>query len=438
MLIRRSDMFWDEKIESLSRDEMTSIQEKSLKQTVKYAYEKVPFYKQLLDEKGVRAEEIKKLEDISLLPFTTKADLRDNYPYGLCAVPQSDIVRLHASSGTTGKPTPVFHTRRDLENWVNCMARNCYMAGVRRDDVCQIAFRYTLFTGAFGHHYGAEKIGAMVIPTSSGQTERQIMMMQDFGTTVFHCTPSYAVTIAEKMSEMGVDRDSLSLRISIHGAEPMTEEMREEIEEKLGTLAIGDYGLTELGGPGVSIECPEKAGYHINEDYFYPEIIDPETLQPLPDGETGELVFTTLQKEALPIIRYRTRDITTLTRDRCGCGRTLIRHGAIKGRSDDMLIIGGVNFFPSQLESMMLGFEETTPHYEIHLGKRGRLDSVSVKVETKPDFWANVSGDKIAELTLKMEKKVQDLLGFRMDVHIVEPQSIPRSEGKAKRVIDDR
>jgi len=363
-------MFWDEKTECLSRDEMTGIQEKSLKQTVKYAYEKVPFYKQLLDEKGIRAEEIKTIEDISLLPFTTKSDLRYNYPYGLCAVPQSDIVRLHASSGTTGKPTPVFHTKRDLENWVDCMARNCYMAGVRQDDVCQIAFRYTLFTGAFGHHYGVEKIGAMVIPTSSGQTERQIMMMQDFGTTVFHCTPSYAVTVAEKMSEMGVDKDSLSLRLSIHGAEPMTEEMREEIEKKLGTIAIGDYGLTELGGPGVSIECPEKAGYHINEDYFYPEIIDPETLQLLPDGETGELVFTTLQKEALPIIRYRTRDITTLTRDRCGCGRTLIRHGAIKGRTDDMLIIGGINFFPSQLESVVLGFEEIEPHYEIHKSSR--------------------------------------------------------------------
>ncbi|MBW2359149.1 MAG: phenylacetate--CoA ligase [Deltaproteobacteria bacterium] len=360
-------MFWDEKTECLSRDEMTGIQEKSLKQTVKYAYEKVPFYKQLLDEKGIRAEEIKTIEDISLLPFTTKSDLRYNYPYGLCAVPQSDIVRLHASSGTTGKP-----------------------------------FRYTLFTGAFGHHYGVEKIGAMVIPTSSGQTERQIMMMQDFGTTVFHCTPSYAVTVAEKMSEMGVDKDSLSLRLSIHGAEPMTEEMREEIEKKLGTIAIGDYGLTELGGPGVSIECPEKAGYHINEDYFYPEIIDPETLQLLPDGETGELVFT------------------------------------IKGRTDDMLIIGGINFFPSQLESVVLGFEEIEPHYEIHLGKKARLDSVSVKVETKPDFWANVGGDKIRELTLKMEKKVKDLLGFRMDVQIVEPQSIPRSEGKAKRVVDDR
>jgi len=430
-------MFWDEKIESLSRDEMIRMQGENLKQTVKYACEKVPFYKHLFEEKGIHPEEIKTIEDISLLPFTTKSDLRDNYPYGLCAVPKSDIIRMHASSGTTGKPTPVFHTKRDLENWVDCMARNCYIAGVRQDDVCQIAFRYTLFTGAFGHHMGVERIGAMVIPTSSGQTERQIMMMQDFGTTVFHCTPSYAVTIAEKMSELGINKDSLSLRLSIHGAEPMTEEMREEIEKKLGTIAIGDYGLTELGGPGVSIECPKKAGYHINEDYFYPEIIDPETLQPLPDGETGELVFTTLQKEALPIIRYRTRDITTLTRDKCGCGRTLIRHGAIKGRTDDMLIIGGVNFFPSQLE-MVLGFEEIEPHYEIHLNKKERLDSVSVEVETKPVFWANASGDKIAELTRKMEMKIKDLLGFKMDVHIVEPQSIPRSEGKAKRVIDDR
>jgi len=431
-------MFWDEKIESSSRDEMTRMQGEKLREIVKYAYQNVGFYKQKFDVKGIHPEKIKRLEDIHRLPFMEKADLRDNYPYGLCAVPQSDIVRLHASSGTTGKPTPVFHTKRDLENWVNCMARNCHMAGVRQDDVCQIAFRYTLFTGAFGHHMGVERIGAMVIPTSSGQTERQIMMMQDFGTTVFHCTPSYAVTIAEKMSEMGINKDSLSLRLSIHGAEPMTEEMREEIEEKLGTLAIGDYGLTELGGPGVSIECPQKAGYHINEDYFYPEIIDPETLQPLPDGETGELVFTTLQKEALPIIRYRTRDITALTRDKCGCGRTLVRHGAIKGRTDDMLIIGGVNLFPSQLESVVFGFKEIEPHYEIHLGKKGRLDSVSVRVETKPDFWANASGDKIAELTLKIEKKVKDLLGFRMDVQIVEPQSIPRSEGKAKRVMDDR
>jgi phenylacetate-CoA ligase len=278
----------------------------------------------------------------------------------------------------------------------------------------------------------------MVIPLSSGQTERQILMMQDFGTTVIHCTPSYAITLAEKIVEMGVDKKTLSLRIGIHGAEPMSEELRTEIEEKLGIIAIRDYGLTEFGGPGLSIECPERSGYHINEDYFYPEIIDPETFRPLPSGEEGELVFTTLQKEATPLIRYRTRDISHLETDRCGCGRTLIRHGAIRGRTDDMLIIGGVNFFPSQLEGIMLGFEEIEPHYLIHLTKRGRLDHVSVEVETKPDFWANAPQEKRDELTRRIEMKVKDIIGFKIEVRIIEPLSIPRSEGKAKRVSDDR
>jgi len=431
-------MFWDDKIEGLTRDEMTHWQEGKLREVVRYAYDRIEFYRQRFDEKGIHPEEIERVEDIALLPFTNKSDLRDNYPYGLCGVPHSQIVRLHASSGTSGKPTPVFYTQKDLENWINCMARNCYIAGVRQDDVCQIAFRYSLFTGAFGHHLGAERIGAMVIPTSSGQTERQLMMMLDFKTSVIHCTPSYAIAIAEKMSEMGIDKHSLSLRLGIHGAEPMTEELRREIEERLGTLAIGDYGLTELGGPGVSIECPEKAGYHINEDHFYPEVIDPETSKPLPNGETGELVFTTLQKEALPVIRYRTGDITTLERARCGCGRTLIRHTTIKGRTDDMLIVGGINFFPSQLESLMLGFDETEPHYAIHLTKKRRLDHVSVNVETKPDFWANASERRITELCRKIEMKIKDIIGFRIEVNIVEPLSIPRSEGKAKRVIDNR
>jgi phenylacetate-CoA ligase len=431
-------MFWDENIEGLSRDEMTYIQGEKLREQVKHAYEKIEFYKKRFDEEGVNPEEIKTVEDIAFLPFTTKSDLRDNYPYGFCAVPRSDIIRMHASSGTTGKPTPVFHTKKDLENWINCMARNCYIAGVRQDDVCQIAFRYTLFTGAFGHHLGAERIGAMVIPTSSGQTERQLMMMQDFKTTVLHCTPSYAITIAEKMIEMGIDKHSLSLRLGIHGAEPMTEELRGEIEEELRILSIGDYGLTELGGPGVSIECPEKAGYHINEDYFFPEIVDPETLKPPPDGETGELVFTTLQKEALPLIRYRTRDITHLERGKCGCGRTLIRHGPIKGRTDDMLIIGGVNFFPSQLESVLLDFKEVEPHYVIRLTKKGRLDHVSVNIETNPAFWSKSTKDEMAGLIRKMEMRTKDLIGFGIEINFVEPSSIPRSEGKAKRVVDDR
>jgi len=431
-------VFWDEKIEGLSRDEMTHIQREKLRNQVKHAYEKIEFYRKGFDEKRVNPEEIKTVEDISFLPFTTKSDLRDNYPYGFCAVPHSDIIRVHASSGTTGKPTPVFHTKKDLKNWINCMARNCYIAGVRQDDVCQIAFRYALFTGAFGHHLGAERIGATVIPTSSGQTERQLMMMQDFNTTVLHCTPSYAITIAEKMIERGIDKHSLSLRLGIHGAEPMTEELRGEIEEKLGILSIGDYGLTELGGPGVSIECPEKAGYHINEDYFFPEIVDPETLKPLPDGEIGELVFTTLQKEALPLIRYRTRDITYLERGKCACGRTLIRHGPIKGRTDDMLIIGGVNFFPSQLESVLLGFKEVEPHYVIRLTKKGRLDHVSVDIETNPAFWAKSTKDEMGGLMRKMEMRAKDLIGFGIEINFVEPSSIPRSEGKAKRVIDNR
>lgn len=431
-------MFWDEKMERLSRDEMALFQGERLRETVAHAYDRMGFYRRTWEETGVRPGDVRSIEDISLLPFTTKADLRDHYPFGFCAVPPSDLVRMHASSGTTGKPTPVFHTRKDLDNWVGCMARNCYTAGVRKDDVCQIAFRYTLFTGAFGHHSGVERIGAMVIPTSSGQTERQIMIMLDFGTTVIHCTPSYAITIAEKMAELGVQRNSLSLRLGIHGAEPMSEEMRKEIEKRLGIIAIRDYGLTELGGPGVSIECQEQAGYHINEDHFYPEVIDPDTLVPRSFGETGELVLTTLQKEALPIIRYRTRDITYLQRERCGCGRTLIRHGPILGRTDDMLIVGGVNFYPSQLESVILGFKEIEPQYEIHLRKKGSLDQVSVKVEARADFWTDAMEEKREQLARKIEEKVKSVIGFKMEVQVAAPMSLPRSEGKAKRVIDER
>ncbi|UCF91884.1 MAG: phenylacetate--CoA ligase [Desulfobacterales bacterium] len=431
-------MFWNAQMECLAPDEMIRLQQERLIATVKYAYAKVPFYRDRFDAHGVHPADLTSLTDIAFLPFTTKADLRDNYPYGLCAVPHSDLVRMHASSGTTGKPTPVFHTQKDLENWVECMARNCYTAGVRKADVCQIAFRYTLFTGAFGHHLGAERIGAMVIPTSSGQTERQLVIMQDFKTTVLHCTPSYAITMAEKMAEMGIDKRTLALRLGIHGAEPMSEELRREIEEKLGITALRDYGLTEIGGPGVSIECPQKAGYHVNEDYFLPEIIDSETLKPLPAGEIGELVFTTLQKEAVPLIRYRTRDITALTRGKCGCGRTLIRHGPIMGRSDDLLIIGGVNFFPSQLENVMLGFPEIEPHYLIHLVKKGRLDSLTVDIETDPDFWAHASDLNVTELRSRIESKVKDLIGLKMKINFVAPFTLPRSEGKASRIIDER
>jgi len=431
-------MFWDQKTECMSRDEMVAFQTESLKATIKNTYEKIGFYKKKFDEKGVLPQDVKNLKDIALLPFTEKSDIRDNYPFGFCAVPPSDIVRVHASSGTTGQPTPVYYTKNDLEKWLNSMSRNLYTAGVRQDDVCQVAFRYSLFTGAFGHHQAAERIGAMVVPTSSGQTERQILMMKDFQTTVLHCTPSYAITIAEKIIEMGIDKNRLALRLGVHGAEPMSEELRREIEQKLGTIAIRDYGLTEVGGTGVSVECPEKSGYHINEDYYYPEIIDPETSKPLPYGELGELIFTPLQNEAFPLIRYRTRDITYLNIEKCNCGRTLIRHGEIKGRTDDMLIIGGVNFFPSQLESVLLDFEEIEPHYLIRLSKKGRLDHVAADVETNPQFWTDAPKEAISELVNKIQKKVRDIIGFRMEINIVEPFTIARSEGKAKRVQDNR
>lgn len=424
--------------ERLTREEMSDLQLRRLQQALVYTHEKVGFYKRLFQENGVSPQDIKSLDQISQLPFTQKSDLVKNYPYGLCVVHPSEVIRVHASSGTTGKPINTYYTRKDQEDWRTCVGRNLRIAGVTKDDVCQIAFRYTLFTGAFGHHLGAESCGAMVIPTSSGQTERQIMMMQDLKTTVLHCTPSYGVLLAEKIKELGIDRKTLSLRLGIHGAEPMSEEMRQHVEEGLGVVSLRDYGLTEFGGPGVSIECPHKSGYHINEDYFYPEIIDPNTLKPLPHGETGELVFTSLQKEATPLIRYRTRDISYLMYDTCACGRTLVRHGPILGRSDDMLIVGGVNFFPSQLESVLLAFSETAPHYEIHLNKKGALDAVSADVEAVAQFWNETDQDARAALSKRIEARIKDILGFRIRVQLAEPNSIPRSEGKSKRVIDNR
>ncbi|MBI5249163.1 MAG: phenylacetate--CoA ligase [Desulfomonile tiedjei] len=424
--------------ERLTRDEMASLQLRRLRETLSYAKERVGFYRQLFQEHSMTHEDITSLDQIAGLPFTKKSDLVQNYPYGMCAVDPSEIIRLHASSGTTGKPINTYYTRKDQQDWQKCMERNFRIAGITKDDVCQIAFRYTLFTGAFGHHLGAESCGAMVIPTSAGQTERQIMMMQDLKTTVLHCTPSYALVVAEKLKESGIDPQSLALRLGIHGAEPMSEEMRQHIEEGLGVTALRDYGLTEVGGPGVSMECPSKSGFHINEDYFYPEIIDPNTLEPLPPGEIGELVFTSLQKEAMPLIRYRTRDITHLMYDTCACGRTLVRHGPICGRTDDMLIVGGVNFFPSQLESILLAFSETAPHYALYLRKKGPVDDVSVEVETLPEFWALTDENSSDRLMQRIEGKIKDILGFRIHVRLMSPNSIPRSEGKSKRVFDER
>jgi phenylacetate-CoA ligase len=420
------------------REEMAALQLQRLQQILAYVNDNVVFYRRLFHEHRVSPQDIISLDQVSLLPFSKKSDLVENYPYGLCAVKPSQIIRLHASSGTTGKPINTYYTKKDQEDWQKCMGRNCRIAGITENDVCQIAFRYTLFTGAFGHHLGAECCGAMVIPTSAGQTERQIMMMKDLKTTVLHCTPSYALVVAEKVKELGIDHRDLSLRLGIHGAEPMSEEMRKHVETGLGVTALRDYGLTELGGPGVSIECPHKSGFHINEDYFYPEIINPETLNPLPPGEVGELVLTSLQKEAMPLIRYRTRDITNLIYDTCGCGRTLVRHGPILGRTDDMLIVGGVNFFPSQLESILLGFPEAAPHYVIRLGKKGLLDQVTAEVETVPAFWGEADTDALDRVTKRLEAKTKDVLGFTVYVKLMAPCSIPRSEGKSKRVYDER
>lgn len=425
-------------VERLSRDERTRQQASRLAEMARYVYERVPFYRDAFDAGGLRPGDVRSLEDAALLPFTTKKDIAAHYPHGLLAVPLADTVRMHSSSGSTGNPVNVFHTASDLKHWIGRVARNLRIAGVTADDICQIAFRYTLFTGAFGHHRGAEEIGATVIPIGSGQTERQIQLLRDLRTTVFHCTPSYAVVLAEKLEEMGVPKESLSLRLGIHGAEPMSDELRDEVQERLGVRVARDYGLTELDGPGVSIECPAQSGYHINEDYLYPEIIDPETGRALPDGELGELVFTSLAKEASPLLRYRTRDITYLDRTTCACGRTLARHGRIMGRTDDMLIVGGVNFFPSQVESILLGFPELAPHYLIRLAKKNRLDAVTVVVEAEPAFWAARSAEGLDLLKSAVERQVKERVGFRMEVSVVEPGTLARSEGKTKRVEDAR
>ncbi|GAB4246699.1 MAG: phenylacetate--CoA ligase [Thermoleophilia bacterium] len=421
----------------MSRDEMTALQNERLVRIVAYAYANVPFYRQTFDKAGVHPQDVRSLEDLRRLPFTYKTDIQSRFPYGLCAVEHRQIARVHSSSGSTGNPINTCYTAKDMDDWAVCMARGLATAGVTPDDVCQIAFRYTLFTGAFGHHLGAERLGATVIPTSSGFTERQIVMMQAFGTTVLHCTPSYALVIAEKAAELGLDSRSLPLRLGVHGAEPMSDGLRNELQERLGYRIARDYGLTELGGPGVSIECPAQDGYHINEDYFYPEIVDPATGAPLPDGEIGELVFTTLAKEGSPVLRYRTRDLTSLKRETCACGRTLVRHGLILGRTDDMLIVGGVNFFPSQVETVLLDFEELAPHYLIRLRSEERRDVVCVDVEPQPEWWATCA-DGGSDLCALVERRLRERIGFRMAVRLTEPFSLERSEGKTRRVVDER
>jgi phenylacetate-CoA ligase len=430
-------MIWNEKIESATREEMRSIQSKRLKDTVQRIYHAVPSYRKKMQEIGLTPHDIKSIDDLNRLPFTTKADLRENYPFGLFTVPMSEIVRLHASSGTTGKPTVVGYTRSDIQMWAEVVTRSLCMAGVHHNDIVQIAYGYGLFTGGLGLHYGTENLGASVIPISGGNTTKQIQLMEDFGSTVICCTPSYALNIAEVMREKGVNPENLKLRVGVFGAEPWTEAMRKEIESKLGIKAIDIYGLSEIVGPGVSCECEHQCGMHINEDHFLPEIIDPETLEPVAPGEMGELVFTTITKEGMPLIRYRTRDLTRLIDEPCSCGRTLVRMVKCKGRSDDMLIIRGVNVFPSQIETVLLQMSEVEPHYLLIVEREGTLDTMTLMVEVQEQFFSD-EVKKLQELRMKITRQLESVLGISVNVKLVEPKTIERTAGKAQRVIDKR
>ncbi|WP_298269368.1 phenylacetate--CoA ligase [Geobacter sp.] len=431
-------MMYNEEFETLPRQALEALQLKRLQTTVARVYACVPFYRQAFDRAGVSPDSVKSLADLQRLPFTLKQDMRDSYPYGLFAAPMDDIVRIHASSGTTGKPTVVGYTRKDIETWSELMARSFAAAGVHKGDIIHNSYGYGLFTGGLGAHYGAERLGASVIPMSGGNTKKQIMIMKDFGSTVLTCTPSYSLFMAEAAREEGIDFRSLKLHVGIFGAEPWSEAMRAEIEDKLNICAIDIYGLSEIMGPGVAIECREaKKGLHIWEDHFIPEIIDPETGAALPEGERGELVITTITKEGIPLIRYRTRDITSLTFEPCACGRTHARLSRMTGRSDDMLIIRGVNVFPSQIESILMGIEGVEPHYLLIVDRKENLDTLEVQVEVDERLFSDEV--KILQaLSHQIEKEIKDLLGVTCKVRLVEPQTIARSEGKAKRVIDNR
>lgn len=429
--------FWDEKIETAPRSELEALQSYRLSVTVRHVYENVPFYHDLFDKHGVKPEDIKSVNDLSKLPFTVKQDLRDTYPYGMFAAPMENVVRIHASSGTTGKQTVVGYTENDIDVWAEITARALIAVGAKQRDFVHISYGYGLFTGGMGLHYGAEKMKATAIPASVGNTKRQIQIMKDFGSSILCCTPSYALLLAETIHEMGISNDELHLKAGVFGAEPWTEEMRKEIESKLQIKAYDIYGLSEIMGPGVSFECVEQTGMHINEDHFIPEIIDPITLEGLPDGEQGELVFTCITKEALPLIRYRTKDIAVLNREKCSCGRTLIKMTKPRGRSDDMLIIRGVNVFPSQIESVLLEMKDSSPHYQIIVDRKNNVDTLTILVEMLPDMDFDAVR-MIDEKRLQIRAAVESTLGIAATIKLVEPKTIERSEGKAKRVIDNR
>ncbi len=430
-------MFFQKEFETMSRKQIEEIQLERLKYTVNYCYAHVPFYKKKMDVAGVSPDQIKTLDDIRRIPPTTKADLRDNYPFGLFAVPMKDIVRIHASSGTTGKPTVVGYTKHDLDMWSDCMARLCAAAGATAEDIVQISFGYGMFTGALGLHYGLEKLGCAVVPNSSGNTEKALMYMRDFKTTALVATPSYALYMAETAKSLDYPMSDYHLRLGLFGSEGCTPEMRTQIENGWGLFATDNYGMSELMGPGVSGECTERCGLHINEDYFLAEIVDPNTLEVLGEGETGEVLITTLTKEGIPLLRYRTRDISRIVYEPCKCGRTFARMDKIKGRSDDMLKIRGVNVFPSQIESVLVGMDKVSPHYQLIVRREGFTDTLEIQVELSDTSLLESFG-KIQELQNKIKHNIHTVLGIQCKVSIVEPNTIERFVGKAKRVVDLR
>jgi len=424
-------------LEAMPRPELEALQLDRLKTLLTRAYNNVETYRRKFDDAGFDPASVQSLDDLARVPFTVKDDLRAAYPYGMFAVPLSDIVRVHSSSGTTGQVSVVGYTSGDIDRWSDLMARTFACSGATNEDVVQVTYGYGLFTGGLGAHYGSERLGALTIPVSGGNTKRQVQILQDFGVTVLACTPSYALRIAEAAEEMGIDPRKLPLRIGVFGAEPWSESMRTEIEERLGITAIDIYGLSEVMGPGVASECLEKHGLHVFEDHFIIEIVDPDTLRPLPDGEIGEVVFTTLTKEGIPVIRYRTRDISRIIPETCGCGRTFRRMERVTGRSDDMLIIRGVNVYPSQIEQVLVGIPNVAPHYQVVLTKKGSMDHVEVHVEVAPEF----AFDEVRELESlrrRVKTEMESALAVSIAVKLVEPKSIARSEGKAKRVVDLR
>lgn len=430
-------MIWNESSECMGREEMRELQNKRLRTTIERVYHNSTFYRARMQELGITPNDIETIDDLVKLPFTIKTDLRDNYPFGLFSSPMSEIVRLHASSGTTGKPIVAGYTRKDLSTWSEVMARTFAAGGCSRNDIFQVAYGYGLFTGGLGAHYGAENLGSSVIPISSGNTEKQIQLMTDFGTTALCCTPSYALHIAETIQEKGL-KGKLKLRVGFFGAEPWTDAMRHELEDKLGIKAYDIFGLTEVIGPGVAYECEEQEGMHINEDHFIPEIINPITFEPVEPGEVGELVFTTITKEGMPVIRYRTKDLSSLSYETCSCGRKTVRMHKIMGRSDDMLIIRGVNVFPSQIESVLLEFGETAPHYHLYVDRVNNTDTFEVHVEVRPEAFSDDLMSSMMNLKKRIEGRIQSVVGIHANVKLVEPRSIERSEGKAKRVTDKR